>query len=124
MRTIEITENKIDEIASNHFEGIGGEVRFVGVVRKMEKGKSLSGIRYTCYRPMTDKVLSEISDEGLEKFGDHSMKIIHKIGFTPIAEPSILIEVGFAHSAEAFEACHWYLKQIKTRVPIWKEPVF
>jgi molybdopterin synthase catalytic subunit len=28
------------------------------------------------------------------------------------------------HSAEAFEMCRWYLMEIKTRVPIWKKPVY
>jgi molybdopterin synthase catalytic subunit len=39
-------------------------------------------------------------------------------------EPSIVIRVRTKHSAEAFDLCRWYLKAIKTRVPIWKKPVF
>jgi molybdopterin synthase catalytic subunit len=28
------------------------------------------------------------------------------------------------HSAEGFELCRWYLREIKTSVPIWKKPVW
>jgi fumarate hydratase class II len=47
-----------------------------------------------------------------------------RLGFVPAREPSIIILVRTKHSALSFDLCRWYLKEIKTSVPIWKKPVF
>jgi molybdopterin synthase catalytic subunit len=52
------------------------------------------------------------------------VEIQHRLGFVTNNEPSIIIRVKTRHSAEAFDLCRWYLKEIKTTVPIWKKPIF
>lgn len=103
--------------------GQGAEVRFLGVVRELEGDTTLAGIEYSAYRPMAEAMLAELLEAGAREHGPHEAFIQHRLGFVAAAEASILIRVRTKHSAEAFELCRWYLKEVKTRVPIWKKPV-
>lgn len=104
--------------------GLGAEARFLGVVRELEDGRVIAGIEYSAYLPMAEKMLAAIVAEARAAHGGHEVFIQHRLGFVAAAAPSILIRVRTRHSAEAFDLCRWYLKEVKTRVPIWKRPVF
>jgi molybdopterin synthase catalytic subunit len=104
--------------------GEGAECQFLGTVRGEEDGRPIAGIEYTAYRPMADQELEQLCERGLAKQGPHRVEIEHRLGFVAACEPSILIRVKTKHSAAAFDLCHWYLKEIKTHVPIWKKPIF
>lgn len=102
----------------------GAEVQFLGTVRGREEGKDIRGIDYSVYRPMAEKVLAELLERGNREQGPHRVFIQHRLGFVAAEEPSIVVRVHTKHSAEAFDICRWYLKEVKTTVPIWKKPVF
>jgi molybdopterin synthase catalytic subunit len=102
----------------------GAEVKFLGVVRGSEDERAITGIDYSAYLPMAEKMMQELIESGSSEHGVHDVFIQHRLGFVASEEPSILIRVRSKHSAEAFDLCRWYLKEIKTRVPIWKRPVF
>lgn len=104
--------------------GEGAEVRFLGVVRGNEDGRAISGIDYSAYVPMAEKMLQELIESGRTEHGAHDIFIQHRLGFVAAEEPSIVIRVRTRHSAASFDLCRWYLQEIKTRVPIWKRPVF
>lgn len=111
--------------AAPHFESEeGAEVQFLGTVRGSENGQSITGIDYSAYLPMAEKTLTDLLARGQTNHGPHRAFIQHRLGFVAAEEPSILIRVHTKHSAEAFTICHWYLKEVKTSVPIWKKPVF
>ena len=75
--------------------------------------------------PGTGKTsLAELIARGAEVHGSHRVFIQHRLGFVAAEEPSIVIRVQTKHSAAAFDVCRWYLKEIKTSVPIWKNPVW
>jgi len=112
-------------ISPPHFEpGEGAEAQFLGVVRGREGEREISGIDYSAYRPMAEKMLRQLLAQGRRDHGPHRVFIQHRLGFVAAEQPSIVIQVRTKHSAEAFELCRWYLQEIKTRVPIWKRPVF
>jgi len=102
----------------------GAEVQFLGTVRGSEDGKPITGIDYTVYRPMAEKMLNELAERGRREHGTHRVFIQHRLGFVASEDISIIIRVCTKHSAEAFDLCRWYLKEIKTSVPIWKRAVF
>lgn len=104
--------------------GEGAEVRFLGTVRGTEDGRPISGIDYSAYLPMAEKMMAALIEQGRAEHGQHEVFIQHRLGFVGAEEPSIVIRVRSRHSAEAFDLCRWYLKEVKTRVPIWKRPVF
>jgi molybdopterin synthase catalytic subunit len=90
----------------------------------MEDHRLISGIDYTAYQPMAEKMLAELMEVGLATHGPHEVFIQHRLGFVAAEEPSILIRVRTKHSVAAFDLCRWYLQEVKTKVPIWKRPVF
>ncbi len=107
-----------------HFESEeGAEVQFLGTVRGSENGQTISGIDYSAYLPMAEKTLEELLARGQSEHGLHRAFIQHRLGFVAVEDASILIRVHTKHSAEAFAICQWYLKEVKTTVPIWKKPV-
>ena len=108
-----------------HFESEeGAEVQFLGTVRGTEDGKTILGIDYSVYLPMAEKTLTDLLEKGTAQHGPHRVFIQHRLGFVAALEPSLLLRVHTKHSASAFEICQWYLKEIKTTVPIWKKPVW
>lgn len=119
-----LSSDPIPDATSPFGPGIGAEVRFLGVVRDIETEQEISGIDYSAYLPMAEKMLEDLIEQGRTDHGPHEVFIQHRLGFVAAEEPSILIWVRTKHSAEAFDLCRWYLKEIKTRVPIWKRPVF
>ncbi len=111
--------------AEPHFEPEeGAEVRFLGVVRGSEEGRAIRGIDYSAYLPMAEKTLAALLEDGRARHGPHRVFIQHRLGFVPAEEPSLLLCVQTKHSAEAFDLCQWYLREIKSTVPIWKKPVW
>lgn len=121
---IRLGEEPITPSAPLFADGEGAECQFLGVVRGEEDGRPISGIEYTAYRPMADQELGKLCERALREQGPHEIEIQHRLGFVPEREPSILLRVKSKHSAAAFDLCRWYLKEIKTTVPIWKKPVF
>lgn len=105
-------------------ENEGAEVQFLGAVRGLEDGRPITGIDYTAYVPMAEKMLAELCERGTREHGPHRVFLQHRLGFVAAEEPSIIIRVQTKHSAEAFDLCRWYLKEVKTTVPIWKRAVF
>ncbi len=102
----------------------GAVLQFLGVVREMEEGLPLEGIRYSCYEKMAWRMLNNTVAEAEAVFGPHGLVFHHRLGFVAVAEPSVIIRVATGHSQSAFDLCQHYLKAVKTTLPIWKEPVF
>ena len=119
-----LSEDPIEPAQTVFKSGEGAEVQFLGTVRDQEEGKTIRGIDYTAYRPMAEKMLQELVERGEREHGPHRVFIQHRLGFVAAEHPSIIIKVRTKHSAEAFDLCRWYLKEIKTSVPIWKRAVF
>ena len=102
----------------------GACVQFYGIVREAEGERKISGIDYRAYPKMVDERMAKIAREGAEAFGEHTLKLHHRVGFVPVAEPSVVIRVTTRHSQAAFDICQSYLNRLKTEIPIWKHPVF
>ncbi len=119
-------EQSISEIEAtlSPSDSHGADLRFHGVVRKIEAGREISGITYSCYEVMALKELTAVGEAIRHSHPGHLSLVYHRLGLVPAGEASILIRVQTTHSAAAFEITQEYLKQIKATVPIWKEPIF
>lgn len=120
---IRMSEAPIEPAKAVFADGEGAECQFLGTVRGEEDGRPISGIEYTAYRPMADNELTLLCERAQREHGPHRVEIEHRLGFVANCEPSIIIRVKTKHSALSFDLCRWYLKEIKTSVPIWKKPV-
>lgn len=98
----------------------GATVLFVGTVRDQNNGRPVTGIEYACYGPMATRELASICTEASERFATLDIVVEHRIGHLFVGEPSVVIAVGHARRAAAYEASRYIIEQIKRRVPIWK----
>lgn len=122
--SFQLSTDPIPQLPAVFADGEGADVQFLGTVRGEEDGRPITGIEYTVYQGMAEKELEKLCERGQREMGPHRVDIQHRLGFVAAREPSIVIRVKTRHSAEAFDVCRWYLKEVKTTVPIWKKPVF
>ena len=73
---------------------------------------------------MAEKVMREIAEESVVRFGFEDVAVLHRTGRLEIGETSLLIAVSSGHRAESFEGGHWLVNEIKKRVPVWKKEVW
>ena len=67
------------------------------------------------------EMAKKIGGEAIQKYGDHDAKIIHRLGFVAVAEPSVVLRIATPHSKLAYQLSEWYLDKIKNTLPIWKK---
>ena len=101
----------------------GGVVDFYGVVRGLEGEDAITGIDYEAHQEMARHQLGKIVDETAGQFPVYGVILHHRIGFVPVAEPSLFLRVSAGHRGPAFEAAESLVVLLKQRVPIWKHPV-
>lgn len=126
-RELTVTEAPIDESAlvgeRKMSDGMGAAVYFSGVVRGREADAPIQGIDYEAYREMAEHQFDILFSEMEKRWPLESVRLIHRIGFVKVNEPSLWVEVVAPHRAEAFAACQFLIDEMKRVVPIWKKPV-
>ncbi len=101
----------------------GGIIDFWGVVRGLEGAENIAGIDYEAHGAMARHQLEILGREAGERFPIQDLILHHRIGFVPMAEPSLFLRVSAGHRGPAFDAARWLIEQLKLRVPIWKHAV-
>jgi len=104
-------------------DGMGAAVVFHGVVRAQEGDTTISAIEYESFDDMACHQFELIFEELGRRWPVESVRIVHRVGFVPVNESSLWVEIIAPHRAEAFEACQFLIDEMKQRVPIWKRPV-
>ncbi len=104
--------------------GHGALLRFEGVVRPLEDGRELSGLRYEAYEPMATGQLRLLGHQVLDTYGLLWICCVHSVGFVGVGACSLRVEIGSRHRAEGFEAMSTFIDRLKRDVPIWKSPVW
>ena len=102
----------------------GALVVFDGFVRDNFKGERTLYLEYEAYEPMAYAKMQEIRAHMRANFAIHRLAIVHRLGRLEIGETSVLIAVGSAHRAAAFDACRYAIEALKRAVPIWKKEYF
>lgn len=100
--------------------GAGAVARFDGVVRGIEEGAEITGLEYEAYISMAEKGIREILEELLLAHPFLLARVHHRVGFVPVAEAAILMDVHSKHRAEAFAVLAKFMDRLKLDVPIWK----
>jgi MoaE-MoaD fusion protein len=101
---------------------VGGTAVFLGTVRDHAPDlPGVTGLEYSAYPEMAEKLLADIADEVAR---DHpavqGIALLHAVGDLDVGDHTILIVCAAAHRAPAFDACRDALERVKDRVPIWK----
>lgn len=122
-----ITEQPLDMdllLQETENDTCGALVVFAGVVRNHHEGKGVSGMSYSAYGPMAEKVLSDLEQETLEKFPVAECRIVHRTGELAIREASVLVVVRAPHRGDAFDAARYAIDTLKLRLPVWKHDFY
>jgi molybdopterin synthase catalytic subunit len=102
----------------------GGLAVFIGTVRNHTKGKEVIRLDFEAYEPMAKNEMQKIAEKAMDLFDISHICIHHRIGSLQIGEIPVIITVGSAHRAAAFDACRFAIDTLKETVPIWKKEVF
>lgn len=108
----------INEVASPEHGAISV---FIGTVREVNEGRTVSAIEYSVYKSMADAELERILDEAEERFGVSALVVEHRIGLLGLGDVSVAIAAAHAHRAPALDSIRYVIEEIKKRVPIWKK---
>ena len=124
---VQIVHEKIDTatvVENLKCQAQGAIVTFEGVVRDNSRGRRTVFLDYQAYEEMAIKEMNRLVEAALAQFPIQHVNVVHRIGRLYVGEISVLIAVGSAHRAAAFEACRWLIDSLKRTVPIWKKEHF
>ncbi len=100
---------------------VGAVVSFVGTVRDMNDGSSVSEMELEHYPGMTEKALEDIVAQAEARWPLYNALVIHRVGpLAPLAQ-IVLVACSAAHRGEAFAACEFIIDYLKTDAPFWKK---
>jgi molybdopterin synthase catalytic subunit len=104
-------------------QGAGAIFLFEGIVRPSEDGKPIAGLRYETYEPMAQSVLTQLSQELLQKHELMAVRVEHSRGHVPVGQCSFRLQLASKHRKEGLAAMDEFIDRLKQDVPIWKTPV-
>lgn len=96
----------------------------MGTVRNDTKGKEVTQLDFSTYKPMAIKEMQKIAAIALDKFDIKKIAIHHAEGILQIGEIPVIITVSAKHRKAAFLACEFAIDTLKETVPIWKKEHF
>ncbi|RZT09674.1 molybdopterin synthase catalytic subunit [Duganella sp. CF402] len=100
---------------------VGGVVTFVGTVRDLNEGATVSAMELEHYPGMTEQSISDIIDQARQRWPIMGALVIHRVGPLKPLDQIVLVAVTAAHRGEAFAACEFIIDYLKTEAPFWKK---
>ena len=102
---------------------VGAVASFVGVVRDVNDGGTVSEMTLEHYPGMTEKAIGDIITQARGRWDVIDALVIHRVGKLAPTDQIVLVAVASAHRGDAFAACEFIMDYLKTRAPFWnKEP--
>ena len=99
---------------------IGAVALFIGTVRDMSDGETVSSMTLEHYPGMTEKALGDIEAEARGRWPIADCLVIHRYGVLAAGEDIVLVITTSAHREAAFAACEFLMDWLKTKAPFWK----
>lgn len=104
---------------------IGAHELFLGQIRAdVVDGKSVAAIEYTAYEQMALEKMDTIREAIFAKYKLICMHVYHSLGRVPTGQLCLFVFVSSKHRADAQQACHELVEQIKKELPIWGKELF
>ena len=116
-------------IAAASDPSCGAVASFIGTVRESAAvpgnvEKPVTMLDYEAHPTLAASRMEEIAQEATDKWSLGRVVAVHRTGRCSLGEPTVVVACGSAHRAEALEACHWIIDEIKATVPIWKKEIY
>ncbi len=102
----------------------GAVVTFEGTTRDNTGGDRVLHLEYEADEPMAEKVLAQVMEETMTRFGVPEMAARHRVGHLDIGDVSLVVAAAAPHRLEAFLAAQYAVDRIKHIVPVWKKEFF
>ncbi len=99
----------------------GAVVSFIGQVRDINEGETVSLLTLEHYPGMTEKALGAIVEQAKSRWDIFDALVIHRVGTLQPTDQIVLVAVTSAHRREAFKACEFIMDYLKTAAPFWKK---
>ncbi len=100
---------------------VGAIVSFVGTVRDINVGDTVSELVLEHYPAMTEKALADIVDRARARWVLNGVRVIHRVGALQPCDQIVLVVVAGRHRGECFDACEFIMDYLKTEAPFWKK---
>ncbi|HST06865.1 MAG TPA: molybdenum cofactor biosynthesis protein MoaE [Gemmatimonadaceae bacterium] len=123
MSRASLVDREIDPaviIAEVRHSRYGAVATFIGTVREVNEGRSVSAIDYSAYVAMAQSEMDQIVAEAESRFEISAIVVEHRLGSLQLGDISIAIAAAHEHRGPALDATRFVIEQIKARVPIWK----
>jgi molybdopterin synthase catalytic subunit len=118
------TELSVDEVRDAIADpAAGGEVLFIGTVRDNDADRGVTALSYTAH-PSAAAEIRRVADDMVAKYDVIAIAAVHRTGDLAVGDLAVVVGVSCAHRAEAFNACHAMIDELKASVPIWKHQRF
>ena len=100
---------------------IGAVASFVGVVRDVNEGDTVSRMTLEHYPGMTEKSIEAIVSQARGRWNVIDALVVHRVGLLEPTDQIVLVVVASAHRGDAFAACEFIMDYLKTQAPFWKK---
>ena len=100
---------------------VGAVVSFVGTVRDLNEGATVSEMELEHYPGMTEKALEDIVAQARRRWTLYGVLVLHRVGPLQPLDQIVLVACTSAHRGEAFAACEFIMDYLKTDAPFWKK---
>ncbi len=87
-------------------------------------GRRVEALEYETFENLALRVLGEIADAVVARFGVVRLAIVHAVGEVPLGAVSVVIVACAPHRDAAFDAARFAMDETKARAPIWKAERF
>ena len=126
MKDVRVQQGDFDvsaELASLRAQDprIGAVVSFVGTVRDMNDGASVSEMELEHYPGMTEQALANIFEQARARWPLLGVTVIHRHGRLLPGDNIVLVATASSHREAAFAAAEFLMDYLKTRAPFWKK---
>ena len=99
----------------------GAVVFFVGRVRDLNEGDTVTGMFLEHYPGMTEKTLQSIADDARSRWPLNRIRIVHRVGALNPSDQIVFVGVSSPHRGAAFDGAQFIMDFLKTRAPFWKK---
>lgn len=99
----------------------GACASFVGTMRDFNLGDTVQSMTLEHYPEMTQHFLDNTVAAACTRWDLIDCLIVHRYGDIRPGDAIVLIAAWSPHRAEAFDACHFLIEELKARAPFWKK---
>lgn len=99
----------------------GATAVFVGSMRDLNEGETVTAMELEHYPGMTENYLQRISQHAATHWNLLDSLILHRVGRVEPDDAIVLVAVWSAHRKDAFEASRYLMEELKSKAPFWKK---